>query len=105
MTQIVSNVVLANQLTGLKIKPIFFPNQYIAQLIPKDIADMRFIVYHKSYPDIKISVYLDIYQNLGYVGKPYWEIYPDVQGEPKRFLINKTEDLVRNITMSLDIRR
>jgi hypothetical protein len=49
----------------------------------------------------KISVYLDVKDNLGSLGMPYWEIYPTVDGETERFLMNETDELIEGIKRAL----
>src|SRR5690554_775483 len=54
----------------------------IAIIPPFSAADARFWV---KRPDERvISVYADFYDSLGYEGKPYWEVYPCVDGETGR---------------------
>lgn len=61
-------------------------------------AIVRFIVGKGQY---RVSVYLDCYDTLGLVGKPYWEIYPDINDECHRFDINDTTNLMQAIEESL----
>ena len=44
-----------------------------------------------------ISVYLDCYDRLGWVGKPYWEVYPHNDGECFRCLLKETDLLIKAI--------
>lgn len=50
----------------------------------------------------RISVYLDCFDNLGAVGKPYWEIY-SYEGDPCRVLMNDTDELMKIIAEVLDV--
>lgn len=50
--------------------------------------------------DLRVSVYLDAYDNIGSVGQPYWEIYPNAEGDTDRILLNETADLVEAIANS-----
>ncbi len=50
----------------------------------------------------RVSVYLDFDQKLGYYGSgdatsPYWEVYPDTNGDTARFAIDDTEGLLNKI--------
>lgn len=54
---------------------------------------IRFNVKHK---DKAVSVYLDCYNNLGYMDEPYWEVYP-IQGDAFRCLLNETDKLLNAI--------
>jgi len=48
-----------------------------------------------------VSVYLDCYGHLGTVDEPYWEIYPDKDGDASRFSLYDTVDLLNGIRASL----
>lgn len=48
-----------------------------------------------------VSVYLDCYDKLGWVGEPYWEVYP-VQGDTRRVLMNDVEELANVIDEALN---
>ncbi len=76
-----------------------FPSDCIVQFTPTTLAQTRFMIWKKSKPDNKISVYLDCFDALGPVGEPYWEIYglehPD--GGPWRFLLQEGERLMNKI--------
>ena len=53
---------------------IKFPTDWDVKIIPNFGGSVvRFIVKKE---DLTVSVYLDCYENLGYYGEPYWEIYP-----------------------------
>lgn len=46
------------------------------------------------------SVYLDVFENLGYFGEPYWEVYPH-DGGVARCAMNDTKKLIKLISQSL----
>jgi hypothetical protein len=50
--------------------------------------------------DCYVSVYLDCYDKLGYVGQPYWEVYP-VGYDVERCLMGETDELIKLINQSL----
>lgn len=77
---------------------IELPKGYkFAPMPPFNGAVARFLV---ARPDgYRISVYLDCYDELGFFGKPYWEVYP-YQDDVGRCEMNDTEELVRMITES-----
>ena len=80
---------------------IQFPNNWQIQIIPSfGGALIRFRV--KKNESENISIYLDWFDNLGCVGTPYWEIYPDKNGNNLRFLLNETDKMLRAIQKSLD---
>lgn len=49
----------------------------------------------------QISVYLDVSDNLGYFGAPYWEVYPH-HGDTYRCAMEDTDDLLKAIQEALD---
>ena len=62
-------------------------------------AVARFCVkYEKAW----VSVYLDCYDSLGYVGVPYWEIYPYDDDDTFRCGINETDELINAIRESIN---
>lgn len=76
-----------------------FPSEWEVKIIPPFAgAIARFIV--KVSDTESISVYLDFYDKLGYVGHPYWEIYPYMD-DTARFSINDTEGLINGISESM----
>jgi len=53
---------------------ISFPAEWKVKIIPPfGGAVIRFYVMQET---AKVSAYLDCYDNIGYCGEPYWEIYP-----------------------------
>ncbi len=69
---------------------------------------MRFTV---DYNNRHVSVYCDYYSRIGAPKEPYWEMYPRTyadgfSGSPyedvRRFPLNDTEALVRNIDAELN---
>jgi hypothetical protein len=80
-----------------KITPIKFPSDWGVEMVgPFAGALARFKVNNK------VSVYLDVDDSLGYMGEPYWEIYPDKFGDCSRYFMKETEDLVKGIQEALD---
>ena len=82
---------------------ISFPDRFEVKIIPPfGGAMVRFTIRDKEYKDTHVSVYLDCYEILGiYGGDPYWEIYPDVDGDVYRCGINETEELIKRIEISI----
>lgn len=76
----------------------FAPEWEVKIIPPFGGAVARFKV---KFNDKEISIYLDCYDKLGCVGKPYWEIYPAKDGDTDRFLIEDTEGLINGIRESL----
>lgn len=77
-----------------------FKSEWDVKVIPPFCgAVVRFLV---KFNDKEISVYLDCYNNLGAVGKPYWEIYPYVNDDVYRCYMNETENLLHAIDITLN---
>lgn len=62
-------------------------------------AVVRFYV--KRGNDSHVSVYLDCYDVLGFHPGPYWEIYPDKDGDVSRFAIDDVAGLELAILESI----
>ena len=76
------------------------PEGYQFKVVPPSLqAIVRFIV---KFKDREVSVYLDGYDKLVYVGKPYWEIYPNSFGDAERFLFGKEEEMIQAIKRILE---
>lgn len=85
-----------------KVPWLKFPEDCEVRIIPPfGGAIVRFLV---KRGDKRISVYLDVYENLGYYGrKPYWEMYPGINGtDVDRFDMNDTDGLMKAISQVLD---
>jgi hypothetical protein len=79
-----------------RIPHIKFPADWEVQIIPPfSGAIARFRVNNK------VSVYLDGYDILGFVGEPYWEVYPH-KDDVYRCAMNNVDDLIVAIQESLD---
>ena len=88
-----------------EIQFIKFPDDWEIKIVPPfGGAIIRFIVKRKGIEEPKISVYLDCYDNLGSVGKPYWEIYP-YKGDTYRCLMGEVDDLLDAIGLALGNKR
>ena len=70
----------------------------VKPLAPFGGALVRFLV---KLGEASVSVYLDVNDSLGCVGRPYWEIYP-YQDDTMRFYIEESEELIMFIDKSLD---
>ena len=78
-----------------EIPELQFPSTWNVRIIPPfGGAIVRFII------NDKISVYLDCYDALGIMGKPYWEIYPHCD-DTWRCPMNNTDDLIAHIDEAL----
>lgn len=61
--------------------------------------------FHVEKDGHSVSVYLDCYDNLGFYGKPYWEIYPASNNDIARFDMDDTKSMVKGIVKSINKRR
>ena len=66
-------------------------------------ALLRFFVYLRD-SETRVSVYLDASCALGSMPEPYWEIYPNAEGDTTRFLLSESEELVAAVLVSLEAR-
>lgn len=73
----------------------------IAIIPPFAGATARFMIRLKD-QEKTLSVYLDCYDNLGFVEEPYWELYPNFKGDAERFLMDEIDDLVESIDKCLN---
>lgn len=81
---------------------INWPSDWLVKAIPPShCMIIRYNIKHKDNPNSFVSVYLDCYDELGCVGKPYWEVYP-VGNHCGRCLMNETDELLSFIKQSLD---
>ena len=79
----------------------FDPFWLVRVVPPFGGAVIRFYV-RNPFNNKFVSVYLDCYGHLGAVEEPYWEIYPNKDGETSRFLLYDTENLLKEIRESLN---
>ena len=53
-----------------------------------------------------ISVYLDAYDMLGYMAnQPYWELYPNEDGDVTRVMMNETKELIAALKRADDFNK
>lgn len=64
-------------------------------------ALVRFRVKHPKLIDKSISVYLDVYNRLGFMDGPYWEIYP-YDGDTYRCEMKHVHELITAIQQIID---
>jgi hypothetical protein len=87
-----------------KIPAIKFPSDWCVQIIPPyGGAIVRFTVQRYGCKN-KVSVYLDCYDRLGYVGRPYWELYP-YKGDTYRCAMEDIDELLDIIDYALGNKR
>lgn len=82
-----------------QIPSLSFPSDWQVKVIPPFSGAMvRFQITTKA--GGWTSVYLDCFDQLGFVGEPYWEVYP-YDGDTYRCMMNETTKLLRAIKHSL----
>lgn len=82
---------------------IKFPENWEVKAIPPfGGVIIRYIIKHENPNSERISIYLDCYGELGIVDEPYWEIYPDIDGDAYRCRMNDIEDLLERLHIILD---
>jgi hypothetical protein len=78
---------------------IKFDSEWEVKVIPPTVgAIARF---HVKKGGAILSVYLDVFDRLGSVGEPYWEVYP-VGDDAYRVLMSETDELVKAIHRGFD---
>ena len=78
----------------------FDPNWEVKIIPPFGGAVARFYVINGNK---HISVYFDAYDELGCVGEPYWECYPNAtNGDVARFLFGEEDALMQEIKKVLN---
>ena len=78
---------------------IKFPASWEVKIIPPfGGAVVRFRV--RNARGKEISVYLDCYDNLGHCGAPYWEIFPNAEGDISRYPMRGVDELLDGIKRS-----
>ena len=77
---------------------IEFPEGWKVKIIPPFGGAMgRFRVYNSD-ESISVSVYMDFYDCLGYMGgKPYWEMYPNKEDDCSRFSMGEESEMIQEI--------
>lgn len=77
---------------------IRFPAEWGIRFVePFGGAFIRFCVEYKGFV---ISVYFDDLSALGAMDRPYWEIYPAADGEPARFYLEETNEMLYALHLS-----
>ena len=81
---------------------ISFPPEWEVKILPPMGGAMaRFLVRAPWTDGRTVSVYLDTHDRLGWVGQPYWEIYPNVDDDCTRYLLAEVADMLAGIEASL----
>lgn len=74
-----------------------FPAHWKIKIVPPfGAAIVRFRVTTDKLKNNDISVYLDCYDKLAYMNRPYWEAY-SIDGDTGRFFLDETDDLLAAI--------
>lgn len=77
---------------------INFDKDWLVRAIPAfHCGVIRYNVQHKKHPDLWVSIYLDCYDQVGCMDEPYWELYPNDDGDCDRFLMADVAGLVGSI--------
>ena len=80
-----------------KVKNVKYPDDWKITPIPSfGGAVLRFLV------NDRVSVYLDCYEQLGCMGEPYWEIYPNSAGTNERFVLGHEKEMIKSINKVLE---
>lgn len=81
-----------------EIPALHFEKEWDVRIIPPfGGAVIRFWIWHNNK---KVSVYFDAYDELGFVGEPYFEYYDGE--ECYRYLMNESEAMMEDIKKFLN---
>lgn len=81
-----------------KIPFLKFPSDWEIKIIPPFAGAMA--RFQARLGKASVSVYLDVYENLGFFGgEPYWEIYP-YNEDIYRVHMDDTDELIKRISES-----
>ncbi len=82
---------------------IRFPGSWEVAIIPPfSVASCRFLVRQRGGNEKNtISVYFDSDSALGAMWEPYWEIYPNKEGDNERFLLGEENEMIKAIRKAL----
>ena len=95
------DVVMESSKWMKEIPYIKFKKEWLVKVVPPFAgAVCRFFIKNSEEQEGHVSVYLDCYDKLGFVGEPYWEIYP-VDDDCYRVMMNDTKELIDIIEKSL----
>ena len=86
-----------------KIPSLTFPDDWKVKIIPPFGGAMARFLIDKG--KAHVSVYLDCYDRLGFVGQPYWELYPyqyEDYSDVYRVMMDETDELMQRISESLE---
>lgn len=79
-----------------------FPEHWEVKAIPPfSVGIIRYNIRLKENHDKWASVYLDCYDMAGFVGEPYWEIYP-YDDDCMQYLMNETDGLLKGLKYILE---
>ena len=82
-----------------KMPKLHFKSEWAVKIIPPfGGAMVRFTI---DYNGKHVSVYFDAFDRLGWVSKPYWEVYDFNEG-PYRFLENEVDEMMEYIEKCLE---
>lgn len=90
------------RLLGAEVPFLDIPRNLQIKIIPPFAgASMRFLARDKKNPDKAISVYFDAHNSLGFMGCPYWEIYPNHEDSNQRFVVGEENQMFLAIQKAL----
>ena len=81
----ITEEVIESRKWGKEIPYINWPKEWAVKSIPSHAALLDFNIRLISNIEKWVSIYLDGYDNLGYYGSPYWEVYCPVRSDCWRF--------------------
>lgn len=80
---------------------ILLPSGYEFKPLPNFAGSVARFWARKKGSKQHVSIYFDPYMELGHYSEPYWELYPDVDGDTFRCAMNETEILSKQIVKAI----
>jgi hypothetical protein len=82
-----------------RMPPLKFKEEWGVKIAPPSVGAMvRFVV---SYKEASVSVYFDVFNRLGYMSGPYWEIWP-YEEDTARFMFGEEDNMMKAIEYSIN---
>jgi hypothetical protein len=78
----------------------------VAEVIyPFGMVVARVVFFERANPQNKVSTYLDAFGSLGAVRKPYFELYPNLEGDTTRYMLDAEAQMYSDVLAILETRR
>ena len=79
-----------------------FPADMLIQIIPPFGGVAARFIATKEGSDTRVSVFFDVSNAMGTMSVPFWEIYPNADGDTERFPYSTPKMLIEAISKALE---